>query len=59
MIQTHGLKRVREPYIKHLEGRLWEMRMKGNDGIARTVEKTQKAPRRDIETGLRRAENVR
>jgi len=34
LIQTNGLERVREPYVKHLEGRLWEMRMKGKDGIA-------------------------
>jgi hypothetical protein len=29
LIQAHGLERVREPYVKHLEGKLWEMRMKG------------------------------
>ena len=29
LIQSHGLERVREPYVKHLEGPLWEMRMKG------------------------------
>ena len=28
LIQSHGLERVREPYVRHLEGRLWEMRMK-------------------------------
>jgi hypothetical protein len=32
LIQGHGLERVREPYVKHLEGPLWEMRMKGKDG---------------------------
>src|SRR5579883_2442902 len=37
LIQAHGLERVREPYVKHLEGPLWEMRMKGRDGIARAV----------------------
>ena len=35
LIQAHGLDRVREPYLKHLEGPLWEMRMKGKSGIAR------------------------
>lgn len=25
LIRTHGLERVREPYVKHLEGKLWEM----------------------------------
>jgi phage-related protein len=75
LIQTNGLERVREPYVKHLEGGLWEMRMKGKDGIARAayvtatghrvvvvhvfVKKTQKTPRREIETALRRAKEVK
>lgn len=75
LIQAHGLERVREPYVKHLEGPLWEMRMKGKDGIARAAyvaasgrrvvvvhvfaKKTQKAPRREIEMALKRAKEVR
>jgi len=35
LIQDYGLDRVREPFVKHVEGPLWEMRMKGRDGIAR------------------------
>jgi len=31
------LEKVHEPYVKHLEGPLWEMRMKGRDGIARAA----------------------
>ena len=31
LIQSHGLERVREPYVKHLEGPLWEMRMRGKE----------------------------
>jgi len=74
LIQVHGLERVREPYVKHLEGPVWEMRMKGRDGIARAAyvtasgrrivvvhvfaKKTQKTPRREIETALRRAKEV-
>ena len=74
LIQAHGLERVREPYVKHLEGPVWEMRMKGRDGIARATyvtakghrvvvvhvfaKKTQKTPRREIETALRRAKEV-
>jgi phage-related protein len=74
LIQANGLERVREPYVKHLEGALWEMRMKGNDGIARAayvtatgyrvvvvhvfVKKTQKTPRREIDAALRRAKEV-
>jgi Phage derived protein Gp49-like (DUF891) len=37
LIERHGLERVREPYVRHLEGPLWEMRLKGRDGIARAV----------------------
>nr|VFK12144.1 MAG: Phage derived protein Gp49-like (DUF891) [Candidatus Kentron sp. LPFa]VFK28161.1 MAG: Phage derived protein Gp49-like (DUF891) [Candidatus Kentron sp. LPFa] len=36
LIEEFGLEQVREPYVKHLEGKLWEMRVKGRDGIART-----------------------
>lgn len=74
LIQSHGLERVREPYLKHLEGPLWEMRMKGRAGIARAayvtavgkrivvvhvfVKKTRKTPRREIEIALKRAKKV-
>ena len=74
LIQSHGLERVHEPYVKHLEGRLWEMRLSGRSGIARAVyvtaigrrvvvihvfvKKTQKTPRREIETALKRAKEV-
>lgn len=46
LIQAHGLERVREPYVKHLEGTLWEMRMKGKSGIARhrSREKDRRCP---------------
>ena len=37
LIRTHGLEKVREPYVKHLQGRLWEMRLKGQAGIARAA----------------------
>ena len=66
---------MREPYVKHLEGPLWEMRMKGRDGISRAiyvtardgrvvvvrvfVKKTQKTPRREINLALERATEVK
>ena len=37
LIEANGLERVHEPYIKHLDGKLWEMRMKGRDTIARAI----------------------
>ncbi len=74
LIQTHGLERVREPHVKHIEGRLWEIRLGGRDGIARAlyvtasgwrvvivrvfVKKTQKTPPREIRLALERAKEV-
>ena len=74
LIQNHGLERVREPLVKHLEGPLWEMRIKGKDGISRAIyvtargrrvvvvrvfiKKTQKTPRREIDLALERAKEV-
>lgn len=37
LIEEFGLERVREPHVKHLRGPLWEMRMKGKDGISRSI----------------------
>ncbi|CAN7351721.1 type II toxin-antitoxin system RelE/ParE family toxin [Neorhizobium sp. LjRoot104] len=75
LIELEGPTKVHEPYVKHLEGPIWEMRMRGRDGIARAAyvtvsghrivvlhvfrKKTQKTPRRDIEIALRRARDVR
>lgn len=74
VIQNHGLEQVREPHVRHLEGRLWEMRMTGRDGISRAiyvtatgrrvvvvrvfVKKTEKTPRREIDLARQRAEEV-
>lgn len=74
LIQNHGLERVREPHVKHLERRLWEMRMAGKDGISRAIyvtakgqrvvvvlifiKKTQKTPRREIDLAQERAKEV-
>jgi phage-related protein len=74
LIRSQGLERVREPYVKHLEGALWEMRLKGRSGIARAVyvtaigkrvvvvhvftKKTQKTPRHEIERALKRAREI-
>ena len=37
LLQAVGLERVHEPYIKHIEDRLWEMRLRGRGGIARSL----------------------
>ena len=75
LIQEHGLEKVREPYVKHLEKGLWEIRIKGRDGISRAlyvtaqekqiwvvrifVKKTQKTPRKEIKLALERAKEIR
>jgi phage-related protein len=69
-----GLERVGEPFVKHLEGKLWEMRPSGRrvEGRALYVaasgrrvvivlafqKRTQKTPRRLIELALRRAKGL-
>ena len=74
LIQVHGLEAMREPHVKRLEGPLWEMRMKGRDGISRAIyvtarnrrvvvvrvfiKQTQKTPRREIDLALERAGKV-
>jgi hypothetical protein len=37
LLEEFGPQHVCEPYVKPLVGKLWEMRMKGKDGIARAV----------------------
>ena len=74
LIQAHGLERVREPHVKHVEGPIWEIRLIGRDGIARAlyvtasgkrvviirvfVKKTQRTPRNEIALALKRAKEV-
>jgi hypothetical protein len=38
LIQHHGVEQVRGPHVKHLEGALWEMRVKAKDGIALAID---------------------
>lgn len=74
LIEEKGLERVGEPHVRHVEGRLWEMRLTGRGGISRAlyvaatgrrvviarvfVKKTEKTPRREIELALSRAKSV-
>ena len=37
LIEDLGLERLREPYVRHLEGWLWEIRLRGRDQIARAL----------------------
>jgi phage-related protein len=74
LIEEKGLDRVGEPHVKHIEGRLWEMRLKGRSGISRALyvtavghrvvivrifmKKTEKTPRREIALALSRTRLV-
>jgi phage-related protein len=74
MMVTLGPQRMREPHVKPLRDKLWEMRMKGKDGIARAiyvlaherrivivhafVKKTQKTPPHAIDLALQRAKEL-
>ncbi len=74
MVEQYGLEQVHEPYVKHLRGKLWEMRMRGRDGIARAayvaahgkrvivlhafVKKTPRTPPEVIELALKRAKEL-
>ncbi|MCX8086723.1 MAG: type II toxin-antitoxin system RelE/ParE family toxin [Rhodocyclaceae bacterium] len=72
LLEVFGPQNVGMPHVRPLEGKLWEMRMRGRDGIARAVyaavqgrtllvlhvfvKKTQQAPRAAIETARKRLE---
>jgi phage-related protein len=74
-VAAAGLESLSEPHVKHLEGKLWELRLTGRDGIARALyvtavgqrvvivrafaKKTQKTPRAEIELALRRAKEIK
>ena len=74
LIEQKGLEPVGEPHVKHILGRLWEMRMKGKSGISRAlyakavrqrvvilsvfIKKTEKTPRREIDLALLRAKLI-
>ena len=74
LISEHGIRAAKMPDVKHLQGKLWEMRLKGKDQIARAlyvtvfeervvvvrifVKKTQKTPPREIKLALERAKEI-
>jgi phage-related protein len=75
LIVQSGLQSLPRDSVKHLEGKLWELRISGRDGIARAiyvtaatrrvvvlrvfVKKTQKTPPRELEIARQRAKEVR
>ena len=73
-IEQVGLERVHEPHVKHLRGKLWEMRpsARGNEGraiyvtargarvviVAAFQKKTQKTPARWLDLAEDRAKTI-
>ena len=37
LIRDYGLEKTGMPYVRHLQGKIWEMRGKGRSGIARAI----------------------
>lgn len=70
MLEEAGPQNVGMPLVRHLERKLWEMRLRGKDGIARAiyvamagrrfvvvrilVKKAQTTPRREIRLAVAR-----
>jgi phage-related protein len=75
LIERHGFEALPRDTFKHLDGKLWELRITGRDGISRAiyvtasgrrviilrtfVKKTQKTPRNELEIARQRAKEVR
>lgn len=75
LIESVGLEALPHDTVKHLEGKLWEIRVKAASGISRAiyvtasgrrvvilrafVKKTQKTPQRELEIARTRAKEVK
>jgi len=74
LLQEFGPQSVGLPHVRFLQDKLWEMRMKGRDGIARAIyvaqtgkqllvlhvfiKKTEKTPRRALKTAAERLRRI-
>ena len=70
LIEEFGHEQVGMPHVRHLDGPLWEMRMKSSRVLYVKVphkrvmvvrafmKKTQKTPRREIDLALQRAKDI-
>lgn len=75
LIIEFGPQQVGMPHVRPLEGKLWEIRMTGRDGIARAIyvvcrgqellvlhifrKKTQRTPRKAIEIATERLQRIK
>ena len=74
LILEHGLEKIGMPYVRKIEGKIWEIRGHWRDGIARSlyiaasgkrviivrsfVKKTRQTPREEILLALKRVKDV-
>ena len=75
MVENVGLDQLRELHVRHLEGKLWELRAKSRDGIAGGINATatgrrvvvlhvfaktsRRTPRQALATAMERTKTVR
>jgi phage-related protein len=75
LIEQHGFEALPRDTVKHLEDKLWELRVTGRDGISRAiyvtasgkrvivvrvfVKKTQKTPRSELDVARQRAKEIK
>lgn len=75
LIESVGFQGLPADTVKHLENKLWELRIRGRDGIARAIyltavqqrvvilrvfiKKTQKTPKQELELARQRAKELR
>ena len=75
MVENVGLEHMREPHVKHIEGKIWELRAKAAGSIARAfyitmtgrrvvilhafVKKSDKTPRGALEIARNRMKEVK
>ena len=73
-VENVGLEALRAPHVRHLEGKLWELRVRAEDGIARGIyvtaagrrlvvlhvfaKKSRKTPSRALATARERMRQV-
>jgi phage-related protein len=74
VIQEFGFQALPHGSVRHLDGKLWELRMTGRDGISRAiyvtatgqrvvivrafVKKTQETPQRELDIARQRAKEI-
>ena len=46
-VENVGLEALRAPHVRHLDGKLWELRVRAEGGIARGIYGTAAGRRRD------------